>query len=152
MNWAGGDDATRGSENPLWSYADTLSWAKGKHAFKTGGEWRWMSSAPWNDSNFTPQARFGAGGIAVTGIDSTAIPGLSGNNQTTARNLLTDLAGSVGSVLQAFDLRDPKNLVFRGYSDGVKLKLRDWRATEFSGFFKDNWKVRPALTLNLGVN
>jgi hypothetical protein len=122
MNWAGGDDATRGSENPLWSYGDTLSWTKGKHAFKTGGEFRLMSSAPWNDSNFTPQARFGAGGAAVTGIDSVAFSGLTGNNTTTARNLLTDLAGSVGSILQV-DLRDPRNRCPRPAT--AQAKLRD---------------------------
>jgi hypothetical protein len=152
LNWNAGDGSTRGAESPLWSYADTLSWTQGKHAFKIGGEFRHMRSAPWNDSNFTPQAIFGAGGVAVRGIDNTAIPGLSGNNQTVARNLLIDLSGSVGSIRQAFDLRDPKDLVFRGYSDGVKLKYRDWRANEFSAFFKDNWKVLPALTLNLGLN
>ena len=40
----------------------------------------------------------------------------------------------------------------RGISDGRILKLRDFRGTEFSGFFKDNWKVRPDLTLNLGIH
>ena len=57
-----------------------------------------------------------------------------------------------GSILQGFDIRDPKNPVFHGYTDGVKLKLRDYHANEFSGFFKDKWKIRPALTLNLGVH
>jgi hypothetical protein len=152
LNWNAGDGGTRGAESPLWSYGDTLAWTQGKHAFKVGAEYRYMRSAPWNDSNFTPQAVFGAGGVAVTGIDNGAFPGLSGNNATTARNLLIDLSGSVASIRQGFDLRSPTDLVFRGYGDGVKLKYRDWRGTEFSSFFKDNWKVLPALTLNLGVN
>jgi len=29
---------------------------------------------------------------------------------------------------------------------------RDWRSNEFSGFFKDDWKISPALTLNLGLH
>ena len=29
--------------------------------------------------------------------------------------------------------------------------MRYWHTNEFSGFFKDDWKVRSNLTLNLGV-
>lgn len=151
LNWSAGDGSTRGGTSPLWSYADTLSWTKGKHAFKAGGEFRYTASDGWNDSNFTPQAIFGAGGVPVTGIDST-ISGLTGNNQTTGRNLLTDLAGSVASISEGFDLRSSSNLTFLGYADGVKLKKRWWINNEFSGFLKDNWKIRPSLTLNLGIH
>ncbi|PYS39168.1 MAG: hypothetical protein DMG14_14975, partial [Acidobacteria bacterium] len=105
-----------------------------------------------NDTNFTPRAVLGAGGPAVTGIDNVAIAGLTGNNQTLARNMLTDLSGSVANIVEAFDLRDPKDPVFRGYKDGVKLQIRDWHTSEFSLFIKDSWKVRPNLTLNYGVH
>ena len=47
----------------IWTFGDTLSWTKGKHAFKAGSEFRFASSNGWNDSNMTPQALFGAGGI-----------------------------------------------------------------------------------------
>jgi len=143
---------TRGSISPLTSYGDTLSWSEGKHAFKFGGEFRQSSSNGWNDSNMTPQAVFGAGGKAVTGIDNVSMPGLIGNNQTTARNLLIDLSGSVNNILEGFDIRNPRDLVFKGYADGVKLKKRWWENNEFSGFFKDSWKVSSALTLNFGVH
>jgi hypothetical protein len=43
-------------------------------------------------------------------------------------------------------------LQFQGYQDGVKLKLRDWRANETSAFFKDDWKVSQNVTLNLGLH
>ncbi|PYS40749.1 MAG: hypothetical protein DMG14_09575, partial [Acidobacteria bacterium] len=82
----------------------------------------------------------------MANIDNVAIPGLSANNQTAARTILTDLAGSVASINQAFDVRNPTEKVFRGISDGLLLKLRDFRGTEFSGFLKDNWKLRPDLT------
>ncbi len=152
MNWNAGDGNTRGSESPLSTYGDTISFTQGAHAFKAGGELRFARSNAGNDSNFTPQAVLGAGGVPVQNIDNIAIPGLTANNQTTARNLLTDLSGSIAQIAQAFDLRDPRDLVFRGYNEGVKLKKRDWRTREFSSFFKDTWKVRPALTLNVGIH
>jgi hypothetical protein len=152
LNWNAGDNGTRGANSPFYTYADTISWTKGKHAFKAGGEIRLANSDSWNDTNFTPQAILGAGGVAVTNIDNISVPSLSANDQTRARQLLTDLAGSVASISQGFDIRDPKDLVFRGYADGVKLKLRDYHGNEFSTFFKDTWKVRPSLTLNVGIH
>ncbi len=152
LKWSASNPETRQSNSPLYSYADNLSWTKGAHAFKFGGELRFAASRSGSDTNFTPRAVLGAGGVAVRGVDNVAIPGLTGNNQTLARNLLTDLSGSVASIVQAFDLRDPKDLVFRGYKDGVKLQIRDWHTTEFSLFLKDSWKVRSSLTLNYGVH
>ena len=152
LKWSASNAETRQSNSPLYTYADNLSWSKGAHAFKFGGELRYATSRSGSDTNFTPRAVLGAGGVAVTGIDNASVPGLTGNNQTLARNLLTDLSGSIGSIIEAFDLRDPKETVFRGYKDGVKLQIRDWHTTEFNWFVKDSWKVRPSLTLNLGVH
>jgi len=152
VDWAAGQGTNRSADSILYTYGDTLSWNKGVHAFKMGGEFRFGRSISANDSTLTPQARLGAGGAAVQGIDNMLIPGLSGNNQTTARNLLTDLSGSVASIQEGFDIRDPKDTVFRGYADGIKVRLRDWHANEFSAFFKDSWKIHPNLTLNLGAS
>src|SRR5438093_1427054 len=151
IDWTAGSGSTRSANSPLYTYGDTLSWTKGTHAFKMGGEIRRGYSDAGGDRGLTPQACRGAGGLTMQNIDNIAIPGLTGNNQTLARNLLTDLAGSVVSVAQAFDLRNPKDLVFRGYSDGVKLQKRDWHENDFSAFFKDSWKIRPDVTLNVGV-
>ena len=151
MFWAAADGATREQTSPLESYGDTISFTKAAHAFKVGGEVRTGRSNAGNDSNFFPLASLGPGGVPVQGIDNSVIPGLSGNNQATARNLLTDLSGSINQIAEAFDLRTSKDLVFRGYKDGVKLRRRDHRNKEFSAFFKDTWKFRPSLTLNLGI-
>ncbi len=152
MNWPAADGSTRTSISPITTYADTLSWTKGAHAFKAGGEMRFVRTTGGNDTNLTPLATLGAGGVAVAGIDNVAIPGLTGNNQATARNLLTDLSGSIAQVAEGFDVRSPSDTAFRGYADGIKFRLRDWHSTEFSWFFKDSWKVRPALTLNYGIH
>ncbi|MBI4476246.1 MAG: TonB-dependent receptor, partial [Acidobacteria bacterium] len=78
--------------------------------------------------------------------------GLTSTSATTARNILYDLAGSIGQVQQGFDLTSSKPpLRFQGIQEGVTRKVRDWRASELSVFFKDEWKVTPNLTLNLGA-
>src|SRR5262249_17349454 len=62
-------------------------------------------------------------------------------------NLLIDLTGSISSVTQTYNSPGGKNPTFlpgqSRYSDIV--------SREYSGYFKDDFKVTPNLTLNLGV-
>jgi hypothetical protein len=136
----------QGRISPLYSFSDTLSWSKGRHGFKGGVEFRFVSTNGFNSFDVLPRANFGPGGQAVFGIDSTTISGL-GVNEAAAQNLLIDLTGSLEEVEQAFNTPGGANPVFLA-GEG---KQRTWRQREFSFFFKDDFKVRPSLTLNLGV-
>ncbi|MBI2150151.1 MAG: TonB-dependent receptor [Acidobacteria bacterium] len=155
----GGFNGTRGNDAPRWSYADSLSWTQGHHAFKAGAELGMTTALGYTNQQVYPYANLGAGGVAVTGIDGNTIPGLAGADQTNARTLLTNLSGSVDSIIQAFVLSGPANPKFLDVSQvggkivpsAEKMFLRDWRQNDFSVFFKDDWKIRPSLTLNLGV-
>jgi len=138
-----------GNNGPRYVYGDTISWTHGTHAFKGGFETRLGSSLGWNTDWVVPRVNLGAGAFQVP-IDSTTVPGLIGTSQTAARNLLIDLSGSVGEVRQAFNLSGASNPVFKDYLE-LYHKERDFHQNEWSGFFKDDWKVRPNLTLNLGV-
>jgi hypothetical protein len=46
-----GGASTRGQTSPLYNFSDTLSWTKGKHAFKGGFELRLTSSRGFNGSD-----------------------------------------------------------------------------------------------------
>src|SRR6266705_2170501 len=101
-----------------------------------GGEWRYGYTNGGNEI-MMPIVRMGAGGPAVVNITAAAVPGLSANNQMTARNMLTDLSGSVASIGKAFDVLNATDRTFKGHNLGVLLKLRDLLATEFIAFWKD---------------
>ncbi|PYS33738.1 MAG: hypothetical protein DMG14_31110, partial [Acidobacteria bacterium] len=146
-----GVNATRGQRSPLYMYSDTVSWTRGAHAFKAGADARYTGSNGFNAEDIDAvRAFFGAGGQQVRGIDSTSIPGLSGGNQAIAQNLLIDLAGSIQRIREGFSLVDAKNPRFVD-SRELKEKWRYWREREFSVFFKDDWKLRQNLTLNVGL-
>src|SRR6516165_11206318 len=52
-----------GQSAPLYDYADTLSYTKGKHAFRTGVDLRFARSSGWNvGAGVVPTASGGAGG------------------------------------------------------------------------------------------
>ncbi|MBI2150378.1 MAG: TonB-dependent receptor [Acidobacteria bacterium] len=138
---------TRGAASPIFSYNDTLSWTQGKHAFKTGFEVRFSASDGFNGTGdpalILPSITIGAGSTPVRGIST--IPGLAGTNITAAQNLLLDLSGSVGNVSQEFHIRRPTDSFI------PVSRRRDFHQNEWGAFFKDDWKIRPDLTLNVGV-
>ncbi len=143
---------TRGQTSPIYSYSDTLSWTRSKHAFKTGFEARFNASRGYNfgadPKLLFPTVTIGAGSVPVTGIaNNPAFPNLIGTNITTAQNLLLDLSGSVSGVSRTFYIEKPTDKEFTGTVQVPK----DNHQNEWSAFFKDDWKIRPNLTLNLGV-
>ena len=46
--------------------------------------------------------------------------------------------------------QDPKNLEYLDYSQ-MYVKERETHTNEFTAFYKDDWKVHPKLTVNLGL-
>ncbi len=140
---------TRGQTSPVFTFTDSLSWTQGKHAFKTGAEVRFTSSRGYNFGD-DPKLLFAtvtiqAGGVAVQGLNN--ISGLTGRNVTTAEQLLLDLSGSVSNVQRTFYIQKPTDQQFTGFVQTP----RDYHQNEWGAFFKDDWKIRPALTLDVGL-
>src|SRR5215510_15034080 len=136
----------------MYAIGDDLSWTHAKHAFKGGFEWRRGYSNGFNDDpHFTPISSFGAGNNPVSGLDGTVYSGFSATNANNARMLLTDLTASMNSITETFgplSAQDPKVV---GYP--LIKNNRHWNyQSEMSAYFKDDWKFRPDLTVNLGVH
>ena len=150
---------SRVQSTPLYQYVDTISWNHGKHSFKGGIEARFGSTKSQQGSQAMPLANFGAGGVPVQGM--TTVSGLTAADQTGAQNLLLNLAGSISAVNQSFFLNSSSAPAFQSWAEMPKVgesdggfppgKIRNNHQREMSSFFKDDWKVRRSLTLNLGV-
>jgi hypothetical protein len=152
---------------PFWTYGDTLSWAKGKHAFKIGGETRRNSLTIWDNgegSNANPMATgrtetdtlfAQVSGIAgntpfVSGVSTVLAGTATTGNVLAMRQLLSFLSGSIGNVTQNFYLNSSQDLKWSDIKSSPS-RQRTTRQNEYSFFAKDDWKVRRNLTLNLGV-
>ncbi len=134
----------QGRISPSYQFFDSLTWQKNRHTFKGGVEMRFVSTNGFNSFDVMPRAVTGSGGAAVQNV--TTITGI-GQNATAAVNILNDLAGSLGSIRQAFNSPGGASPTFLA-GEG---KQRTWQQREFSFFFKDDFKLRPNLTLNLGM-
>ena len=137
----------QGRISPFYEFRDTFHLQKGKHAVKFGGDLRFASTNGFELFGVMPRVTFGYGfGPGFTGINSFSIPGL-GANETAAQLLLADLAGSVDNVVQTFNASLGPNPVFLP-GEG---RQRTWRQREFAFFVQDDLKLKPDLTLNLGM-
>jgi len=142
--------------SPRWVYADTVSWTRGEHSFRFGGEYRLSTTRSTNQGTvqggpMRPRALIGNAPLnAVAGI---ARPGLAGTlasgSQQVAENLLTFLSGSLSGISQARFINEVKPS-WNDYPNEF-AKVRDIAQNEFGFFFKDDWKATRDLTLNLGV-
>jgi hypothetical protein len=138
------NNAPQARTSPLYQFNDSVTYLKGRHAFKTGFQFYFDSSNGFNSFNVIPGANIGAGSVPYANI--SAISGI-GSNATGAQNILGDLSGSLASWIQAFNSAGGKNPT---YIPGEPVQ-RTWRQREYDGFVKDDWKVSRTLTLNLGL-
>jgi hypothetical protein len=145
--------AQQGNTTPLTSYADTLSWTKGKHAFKGGIETRFTYTHGSDTPTAPiPRATGGAGmNPNAAFANATNFPGLVSTNQATANSLLYFLSGSVDNAFQYYFIQSPNSLdKWLSYNDRQR-RITEPHQNEFALFFKDNWKIHPRFTLNAGL-
>ncbi|MBM3811459.1 MAG: carboxypeptidase regulatory-like domain-containing protein [Acidimicrobiia bacterium] len=134
----------QGRISPVYDIANDMTWLKAAHSFKGGILFRFASTNGFNSFDVMPRAQIGNGGQPIRNLDT--IPGI-GANLGLANNTLNNLAGSVNQAIQAFNSpggADPQFLA-------GEPKQRTWKQREMHFYFKDDWKVRPNLTLNLGI-
>src|SRR5688572_29243242 len=147
--------AQQGNITPLYDYADTISWTKGKHAFKGGVDLRFTyTSGAETPTAPIPKATGGAGQNANQSFaNNPQLPGLVSNAQTVANQLLYFQAGSINVAQQYYFLQQSTDLTrWDNYmSVPGNRKITEPHQNDFSLFFKDDWKLTPKLTLNLGL-
>ena len=139
--------STGGTSNRIsqtYQYGDDLTWIKGKHTFKGGVVVRFINNAGYDTVGIIPTSTIGAqtGALAITGIST--IPSI-GSNLTVANALLDDLSGSLSSANVVLNSSNGS-----AYQPG-ETRYSDLLTHEYSGYFKDDWKITPSFTLNLGV-
>ncbi len=144
--------------SPRYSIGDTVTWTKGAHSLRFGGEFRRNSSRSQNGWTFgyvnNPYAVGGELPLTPQTFENV-VGDLAGSssesgNKRAFRDLLVFQSGSLSALRQ---LRFINKVTETTWNDPIKDPLldRDTIMREFSLFFKDDWKIRPDLTLNLGL-
>ncbi len=109
-----------------YNFVDTVSWVKGAHIFRFGGEFTRVNLDKLFPQTFNGQLFFSNSPGAPSTATSASIGGL-----TDFQNLLQGAPG--------------------GSFGGGGVYNHQYRANDFAVFAQDDWKIRPDLTLNLGL-
>ncbi len=118
----------RGTVSNQYNIVETLSWIKGKHTLRMGGERIQYQLNRFN--NFAVRGALTFGGTGTASLAQANCRNDT-NDCTAFQNLLR---GRVTAIQSAFG--DP---------------ARNFIATDYSGFFQDDFRFSPKLTLNLGL-
>jgi hypothetical protein len=120
-----GGNGFNGSENPVYSFNDDLTWTRGKHVLKTG---YLFELAPY--VGLGQQA--GPGNVTFS-TANTALPGQSNRNTGGGIGFASFLLGESNGAT----INTPRRVGMR------------WRYHAM--YFQDDWRVTPRLSINLGI-
>ncbi len=127
---------------------DNLTWVKGSHVFKFGTSARFIRILNFNDAGIIPQFTVGFNTTTNPSPLSTGMfpGGISSTQFGTANSLLGLLTGAVSTVSETFNVADRTS----GFSRGIgSNRFLDYNTLAFYG--TDTWRIRPNLSLNLGL-
>ena len=127
---------------------DNMTWVKGSHVFKFGTSSRFVRILNFNDGGIIPQFSVGFNTTTnPTPLSTGQFPGgISATQFTTANSLLGLLTGAVNSVSETFNVADR--------TTGFTRKFGSERFLDYNTFAlyaADTWRIRPNLSLNLGL-
>ena len=121
FNALGSANVFRAQTNPYWQILENLNYFRGSHSFKFGYEYRGQVTTDQFDTAPTGNFTFP--------VQGTGLPG----NAATGSGYATFLLGFVGNMT---------------LTKAAPFRMHNWA---MAGYFQDDWKVSPRLTLNLGV-
>src|SRR6266446_5141537 len=120
-----GGNANNGSENTIYSFNDDFTWIRGKHSLKFGGMYQL--------SHYN-----GFGRQCISGCATF-------NFAETGRGGDTTFTTAGGNPFASFLL----GWADSGQIDTIRFIGQQW--PYFAGYFQDDWRINPKLTLNLGI-
>jgi Carboxypeptidase regulatory-like domain len=136
----------QGRKVDTYSIQDNATWLKGKHEIAFGFQSQIIHAAPYNDAGILPTYTLGISSANTSGLTATDLPGIRSSDLVTANNLYANLAGIVSTAAQTFNVTSGTS----GFVPGA-TNLRQLTNSTWAGYVADKWKVRPNLTVNIGV-
>ena len=138
----------QGRNTAGYNFQSNADYVRGSHSFKFGGLFQWFQVDSYNDALTVPTFQLGTGGTApiLTSGNFNSLGGISTAQLGTANALLGLLGGIVTAGTQSFNVTSPSS----GFVPGATT-FSPWRYENYSLYFQDRWRVRPELSLTLGL-
>jgi len=123
-----------------WHYVDQLSWVSGNHNVKVGGEFRYVFENGYDAFGSRPAVDF-------TAFGNFGIPIVNCAGRCASDEVLQTLSAALLGVpgIQS------QTQFFSAQGQRTSTDFRRFVQHEYGLFIQDSWKVRPNLTLALGL-
>lgn len=115
-----------------YQFADTITWTKGRHTFKFGGDFNRVTDDIIN-------LRFEAGAYSYNNINDFILDYVNYKNGLNAATTCFNSTRTVGKCYTS------------NYSQGIGSPGLKLATSEYNFFIQDDFRVTPRLTLNLGL-
>jgi hypothetical protein len=145
---------------PVHNFTDDVSWIRGNHNFQFGGNIRTVSNTRVSfanafDNAVTNPSFYASGGEIVSDLFqqylvANSLPGGRGNeildSTSQVQNAATAIIGRLSQFTSNFTFSKNGTLLNSG-----SPAVRDFATQSYDMYLQDTWKVRPTLTLTLGL-
>ncbi|HEY8411857.1 MAG TPA: carboxypeptidase regulatory-like domain-containing protein [Pyrinomonadaceae bacterium] len=121
------------SDNNEAELTNNTSFAMGQHSLKAGGRLRWVKDSSFSPQNFGGTFSFFGGAGGLTSIERYQ------------RTIVLQEQGATPAEIRAAGGGASQ---FRLSTGNPESEVSQW---DFGGYVQDDWKVRPNLTLSLGL-
>ena len=129
---------------------DNVSYVHGAHAFKFGVNFRYQrhidDRGSIGDLNAAPIVQFDTNTNPVDAATYNLPNDINPFDSQTLQGAVNNLLGRLGLIQQGFVAQDANNFA----PAGTHLRF-DFRMPEYDFYAQDSWKVRPNLTIDLGL-
>ena len=133
--------------NPSFEFSDVFSHSRNVHAFKYGVSLRRYVFGSTDYTGAYPTVTFGNSNGNIPDIGPSEQAEISAADRYTFETLYNTMLGRLESVNQTFY----SNSNLSGMLPAGSPRERNFVTWSFNGFVQDNWKIKPNITLNLGL-
>ena len=144
--YAGGGFQSQGRDTQVWQISDNISWSRGNHLIRFGGDYQQIYANTFNDAGINQSITLGTPTHNNGGISDASFPGSSSANRTLARQIYASLTGNLSSSQATVNAVSATS----GFVLGA-TRLRLFRQRDLALYVQDQWRVRNNLTINAGL-
>jgi hypothetical protein len=142
----------QGRDTKVWTLQDNADYLYGNHDFRFGAQFQYNTALRLNRGGVLLSSTLGTSAftpvIATATFNNAAVfpGGINNTDRANANALYALLGGIVASQAQTFNVESADS----GLVPGAGF-AQDYVYSNYNIYFQDQWKIRPRLTVNLGL-